>query len=309
MSKLTAVIGILNQFELATQALELAMHTLAEPKDTQILVIDNGSSTPYLDHIKAAVKTYAERVGELRIIRNPKNVGNYPLFFQAREQADGDAIAVIHSDLFIYGQHWDVHIKQWFEGEPQLGLIGFLGSSEIDNFGGRGMGTMSNFRGATLGRWTGSKAEIHGARIEDNGRRWAAVVDGCAMVFRKEALAKIERKPEMPIHHHYDRLLSAQILELGYRVGVLGIAIDHISGQTANTQQQYQDSAKQWFKEHLGIDTPEQWVDLRRDWFMNTMNPSRGKQPDQWDYATYLEAEYQFLKEYRDQKHLIPYHC
>jgi hypothetical protein len=292
MKKLTLVIGILNQFELATQALELALHTLGEPKDTQILLIDNGSSTPYLDHIKAAVKTYTESVGELKIIRNPQNVGNYPLFFQAREQADGEAIAVIHSDLFIYGQNWDMHVKQWFEGEPQLGLIGFLGSSEIDNFGGRGLGTMSNFQGAKVGQWEGSKAEIHGARIEDNGRRWAAVLDGCPMIFRREALVQIERKPPFPVHHHYDRLFSAQMKELGWRTGVLGVPVDHLSGQTANTQMAYQDTARQWFKEHLGIDEPGQWVELRKDWFMNTMNPSRGKRPDQFDYATYLELSF-----------------
>jgi hypothetical protein len=149
--RLSLILGVLNQHEIATQALELALHNLGEPKDTQILIIDNGSATPYLDHIKLAVKTYADRVGELKIIRNPQNVGNYPLFFQAREQADGDAMAFIHSDLFIYGQNWDVHIKQWFEGERQSGLIGFLGSSEIDNFGGRGLGDHEQLPRCNLG--------------------------------------------------------------------------------------------------------------------------------------------------------------
>jgi hypothetical protein len=306
---LTLVMGVLNQHELATQSLELAMHTLGEPKDTQILLIDNGSSTPYLDHIKAAVKTYAERVGELKVIRNPENVGNYPLFFQAREQADGEAIAVIHSDLFIYGQNWDTHIKQWFEGEPQLGLIGFLGSSEIDNFGGRGMGTMSNFQGTTLGRWSGSKAEIHGARIEDNGRRWGAVVDGCAMIFRKEAFAQIPQRPEFPPHHFYDRLFSAQMKELGWRTGVLGVAIDHISGQTANQEQAWVDTAKAWAEKHLGLTEPQQWKDYDPVWFGNTMNPSRGHVPQGFDHVIYLAAERMFLREYRDSKHIIPFHA
>jgi hypothetical protein len=251
--------GVLQQCEIAMQALELAMHNLGESKDTQILIIDNGSSTKYLTHIEAQVKTIADRVGELRIIRNPQNVGNYPLFFQAREQADGNAIAVIHSDLFIYGQGWDVQIKSWYEDEPKLGLIGFLGSSEIDNFGGRGRGTMSNFQGATIGRWTGSKAEVHGVRIEDNGRRWAAVLDGCAMIFRKEALTQVERKPKFPLHHHYDRLLGAQMRALGWRTGVLGVPIDHISGQTANHEQAWADTAKAWAQEHLGITEPQQW--------------------------------------------------
>jgi hypothetical protein len=75
--KLTLVIGILNQFELATQALELAMHTIGEPKDTQVLLIDNDSSGNSLDHIKHYVKTLTERVGELKIIRTPQNIGNY----------------------------------------------------------------------------------------------------------------------------------------------------------------------------------------------------------------------------------------
>jgi hypothetical protein len=168
---------------------------------------------------------------------------------------------------------------------------------------------MSNFQGVTLGRWSGSKAEIHGVRIEDNGRRWAAVVDGCAMIFRKEALAQIQQKPDMSLHHFYDRLISAQMRELGWKTGVLGVAIDHVSGQTANQEQAWFDTVKQWASEHLGITEPQQWKDYDPAWWANTMNPSRATVPTNWDHVSYLAGERLFLQEYRDLKHIIPFHA
>ena len=96
------------------------------------------------------------------------------------------------------------------------------------------------------------------------------------------------------------------IIEAGYKVGILGVECDHISGQTANQESIYVESAREWCKAHLNIDEPEQWVDLNRDWFESTSNPSRGHKPNGWDHVLYLEAERRFLQVYRDVKRLIP---
>ena len=78
-------------------------------------------------------------------------------------------------------------------------------------------------------------------------------------------------------------MLSCETRELGYEVGVLGIGCDHISGQTVNQENAYHIMAKEWLDNH-----PTAHRDL----------PS--------DSEIYLEAERQWLSEYRDNKHLVP---
>jgi ADP-ribose pyrophosphatase YjhB (NUDIX family) len=92
--------------------------------------------------------------------------------------------------------------------------------------------------------------------------RPAAVVDGCAMILRRQALEEIGIKPALPPTSFDDRRISCQVLERGWCIAVLGIACDHLGDETAGRQ----------------ADSP----------------------------ALYLEAERQFLTEWRETKHFIP---
>ena len=173
--------------------------------------------------------------------------------------------------------------------------MGFIGSDTIDIQGGRGYGTTSNFQGnvtkyqdrhGNKKEWKGSPASKHG--LVSMGFSSAAVVDGCAMIFRREVLEKIKERKDFPPHHFYDRLLSCETREAGYEVGVLGIGCDHINGQTANQEPAYHTFAERWATAHR---------------LEPTIN-SEGK--PNWDNTIYKEAEKQWLTEYRDQKHLVP---
>ena len=307
--KLSIVIPVLNQYDLLAQTIKfLAQNSVTQP---QLLLIDNGSNEEDKKLVDAIFDNLAKicnvpdlmsNFSEFRIIEQEKNIGTYRTFQDSLQYTKGDIVSYLHTDLFIYEQGWDKRVLDSFEQNTKLGLIGFIGSNEIDNFGGRGIGTMSNFQGSGVGGWNGSPAEAHGRRITNinNG----AVVDGCAMIFRKDCLQKLESKPNMPLHHFYDRLFSCQILEGGNEVAVLGIACDHISGQTVNKEVIHHFVANQDMLNRFG--SKEKWIELRKEWINNTMNPSRGKKPDNPDYWTYLEAEWQFLNEYRDVKHFIP---
>lgn len=305
--KLTICVGVLNQFELAEVAIRGMVEQLNNASEVELMIIDNGSDVPFApfkvdDHL-------VKKLGALNIIRNEENTGNYPMFKQALEVAKGEYIAFIHSDVFVYQKGWDSDVLAQFEAHADLGLIGFIGSTEMDNWSGRGMGTVSNMQGRTvegMGKtWTGSAAHHHG-KVSGGMTIDGSVVDGCVMIFKKSVLETIGFKGYMPPHHFYDRLMSAQVIEAGFKVGILGVAFDHISGQVANTQGKWQDRSKAWFFEMFGMESPNEWGGLRAEWVHNVNNPSRGKIPEQWDHAAYLEAEYQFLKEYRDEKHLVP---
>ena len=317
--KLSIVVGVLNQFELSISTLQSMTSTLELPEDTELIVLDNGSDASFTEFVK---KRWEEGTLPFRLTihRALANTGNYPLFEKGCEIAKGEIVAFMHSDVFIYQKGWDTNVRAQFDGHPELGLLGFIGSTELDAHGGRGTGTVSNMQGKTMvymepvvgesveaKQWTGSEAHIHGR--QDAGMTIdGSVVDGCVMIFRKSVLEQIGFKEDFPPHHFYDRMMSAQVIEAGYKVGILGIEFDHVSGQVANHESKWGETAKSWAKTHLGINEPHEWNDLPESvaWRRNSMNPSAGQTPNGWDHVIYLEAERRFLTEYRDQKRVVP---
>ena len=294
---LSVVIPVLNQFELLEKTLSQII--LNAQDFIEIVVIDNGSDEILSDYWRKKGLLGSEYV---KFVRNEENTGNYPIFKQGLELTSNEIIVFFHGDLLIYEKGWDRKIVKVFEENPKLGLIGFIGSNEIDSLGGRGLGTMSNFQGRQIDKWKGSPAEVHGKRINDLKR--AVLVDGCSMIFRRKCLEDIGFRPDFPIHHFYDRLMCCQVREKGWEIGVLGIECDHISGQTVNQELKYHQLAEKWMKERWG--SIDNWIEKNKDWFNNPQNPSYQKRPAQADQWIYLEAERQFLQEYRDRKHLIP---
>lgn len=278
MSKLSVVVSVLGQHELATFGITKLLENITEPS-TDIIIIDNGND-------------YIYPLPSPRVYHHAQfeNVGVYPTFPLGFEFSDADVVAFFHSDLIVVEKGFDDRILDAFAGDPRLGLVGFVGSNEIDWHGGRGGGTTSNFQGLEYTQpntdgesapiiWRGSPARDHGK--SDAGISNAAVVDGCAMVIRRSSWEKIGYRVDFPPHHFYDRLISTQMLEAGYKVKVLGIACDHISGQTVGGKQYY-DFAKAWCEANglFGANNPDQVV--------------------------YAQAEHMWLMEYRDQKKLVP---
>jgi len=276
--KLAIIFPTLNQQDLTHTAVDCATSNLNAPRE--VIVLDNNSEVPY------------ETRGEI-LVSLGKNIGVYPAFWEALKHTDADILAFFHTDLLIAEKGWDERMIKQFEDNPKLGLVGFIGSNEIDSGGGRGYGTTSNFQGLTTGhrnkhgvdkQWIGSPAKAHGR--SDSGFSPAAVVDGCAMIFRRAVLEQIKQRENFPPHHFYDRLLSSETREAGWTMGVLGIACDHISGQTVNQEPAYNAFAEQWATTH-GF--------------------AKGDLHN-WDSVLYKEAERQWLTEYRDVKHLVPCH-
>jgi hypothetical protein len=105
------------------------------------------------------------------------------------------------------------------------------------------------------------------------------------MIFRRAALESIPLKDDYLFHHFYDRIVSCQILEAGWKIAVLGVECDHIGGKTVNGSDSYEAAAKKWALEHHLI-IPEKF--------------------ENWDSVIYADAERKFLSEFRDQKHFIP---
>lgn len=292
--RLTIVVPVLGQHAMANVALKLLLENATDP-NTRILVIDNGGDYQPAIGPTARVELFRPMQGLDTFEPRPKNIGVYPTFpCGMANSEDADIVAFFHSDIMVVEKGFDKRILDTFESHPTVGLIGFVGSNEIDYNGGRGGGTCSNFQGNGYNvngvvnkeedgvvEWQGSPAQAHGRR--EMGWSRAAVVDGCVMIIRRTAWNKIGYRDNFPPHHFYDRLISTQMLEAGFEVLVLGVAFDHISGQTVGGEG-YNNFAREW-SESKGL------------------KPAEGAS---WDSVVYNEAEKQWLSEYRDQKHLIP---
>lgn len=286
--KLSIVFPVMNQLQLFRNVYsQLRKVTSTVEQDIEFVIIDNGSDIPI---------TELDCPGAT-IVRNEKSIGVYPTFKQGFEITTGDIVAFFHSDLVVWESMWNIRLIERFEKNVKLGMIGFIGSSEIDTSGGRGLGTTSNFKGLVLvdefqkgshigiKTWSGSPGYVHGKYSEDASK--AAVIDGCAMILTREAWNKIGYRENFAPHHFYDRLISCQMLEGGYEIEVLGIACDHISGQTVNQEQAYHDFAKQWLLDH--------------NYIVNDMSPIQN-----FDSAIYQIAEKMWFDEYKP-KGYIPY--
>lgn len=282
--KLSIVVTVLGQHEMASFAIKRMMDACNDPA-TEVVVIDNGGDF-YINYKR------------VRVVRPSKNIGVYPAFDLGFKETTGDVVAFFHSDVMINEQGFDFRTLAEF-CRHDLGLVGYVGSTEIDYNGGRGGGTCSNFQGAEYKSvaqsdngvqelvWRGSPAEAHGRR--ETGFVNAAVVDGCAMIIRRSAWDAIGYRADFVPHHFYDRLISTQMLEAGFKVAVLGILFDHLGGQTVSRESRYSDVAREYCEKHK--------VEPVRDQGSGTPN---------WDATIYLKGETDWLREYRDNKHLVP---
>ena len=278
--KITTIFPVLNQFEISIQSIRCILEN--SEVTTNILVLDNDSDIPFTSVLNSAFSK--EENERIEVCRYSEPLGSYPAIFEGRKHCDSDILAFFHSDFFVLEKGWDKRVIEQFEKDTGLGMIGFVSSNQLDTAGGRGLGTVSNFMGKTIGVWTGSKAEVHGGR--DTGFRYTAISDGCAMIFRKTVLDNISFRKDIALHHFYDKILSVQVLELGYKNGYLGIECDHISGQTASTQSKYFETSKKWFKDNHIM--------------------ARSLEPINWDNENYWLNEDIFLTEFGREKKMIP---
>jgi len=257
---------VMDGHELTQKCVNYIASSVSEPEHVGILVIDNASEEPY------TTTEFAYR--NLSVVRLSRNQGYYrPLDIVRSAATEADIVALMHNDVFVYERGWDARLRVAFVNKSDLGMVGFFGSDEVDDRGGRGGGSMSNFAG-TLG----TPAEAHGYRVTD--LRPALVLDSLFMAVRVACVPLLRIDAHTPICHFMDKVWPLRLIKAGWKVGVLGISIDHLGGQTAVAMPRFEEEAKQWCLEE-GIE------------------PASGM-------GLYLESERRFLTEMRPS--IIPSH-
>lgn len=262
---------VIDGHDLTREALARLGQTAAFPQNIHVYIIDNNSARPYRRSDIPKVPF------PVTILRNDFNVGYYYPIVQLSEKATAaDQIGLMHNDVFVYGEAWDYRLTETFVFHSQIGLVGFCGSDEVDERGGRGGGTMCNFRGER-----GPSAEATGKRV--GGLHPAILLDSLFMVMRAVCVPLLEVDERIVPCHFYDKIWPMRLYVKGWHTAVAGVEIDHMGGQTAvGMLQRFSQDCREWCG-RVGMDAGE--------------DPA---------LTVYLEAERRFLSEFREQRGLIP---
>jgi len=216
MKRLTTVMPCCGSGPLVEEALEY-LDKNSDRSLTEFIIFDNGSEPP-LPLYKAD-----------RIIRVPENIGGNYHVHRVLPEIHTEFIAYIHDDLMVLEKDWDKRVLAAFDADPLLGLIGFVGSNQMDSAGGRGYGTSLNYQGGEYRTGWASTAEVHGRRFY--GFEPAANLDNVVMIFRRSVLEQVPPcEGNYGPGHYYDRACCLEVISRGFRVGMMGVACDHFSG-------------------------------------------------------------------------------
>ena len=230
--KLTLAIPCFNQIEDTKGQWGCHVANIADKENTEILVIDNGSTDGTAEFLERFIFPYFP---DHRIIRHEENQGVIASMNEITREVKGDVIAILHNDVYVFEYGWDRRVIKEFADDPKLGLAGFLGAEGVGHTGGR-MHTTSNML----------EAEIHGNRVA--GVNKAIIFDGLALIGRKAMFDQVGGfDTGYTYHHFYDRDISLASHFAGWTNKVIGVACHHRSGITAN-RAQYQT----WIDQKMG---------------------------------------------------------
>jgi len=181
------------------------------------------------------------------VVENKNIVEAYQL---AYEQTTAPILAMIHDDVVIYEQDWDLRVLKEFE-DPTVGMVGFGGALghgsphlyevpyHLPNLARQNF--MSNMR----------SAEKHGVRFA--GERDVAVLDGYALFVRRSVLDKWGGWPkDVPINYFmYSESLCCETRRQGYRIRLVGVDCEHLGGKTSGVTLPYSyEDEHAYFYEH-----------------------------------------------------------
>src|SRR5450759_3960877 len=141
-------------------------------------------------------------------MENKENTGAIRGINQGLELAEGNYVAVLHSDILLYDEGWLDHIIEFMERRPDVGLVGIQGAHTITEEGRFDFETnVVHHRGWCPDslRPTWRSAEV-------------AMIDGVCWVMRNMGF-RLEEK--YGLMHCYDLDLSLQFIDAGYRVYVM----------------------------------------------------------------------------------------
>lgn len=216
--KLVVGIPALGQYETLKKNIKLLLENAKEKPE--IIVFDNGSDTP----IKRNNLWYTLK-------RSKKNLGVPQAMNQIMDMVEADYYMMIHSDVEIYEQDWDVKIVQMIEELQQAGQTpGVLGG-----FGSLQLGSndiyQTQYAKGQLGRAYNIQGTKNRLGSEHGGKRFmqayqpCITLDGYMLITHKD-LRFWNNTP----HHMYDHDICMESIDHGMTNWTINIDHMHEGG-------------------------------------------------------------------------------
>ena len=148
------------------------------------------------------------------------------------DEADGDLLAFIHSDVTIHDEDWQEQVVAHFKSHEKCGLVGFGGAL--------GLGTRDIYRTpyrlqqlARIEYYSNQDDwEVHGRHLMEARR--VTMLDGFALIFRRadyENAGGWEAALSLGLSFHmYDFWACCRVHELGREVWALPVSCAHHGG-------------------------------------------------------------------------------
>lgn len=245
--------------------------TIADKKNFTLVIIDNGSMTPYgLSDDKFPFT--------IDVIRNKENRGYYyPLKQLHAKYPDADYIGLLHNDMRIYTYGWDRKMVAEFERRPRLGLIGLYGAQQVD-YRGWDERPVARFRDENE-----HKKGTHAKRIK--GLTPVVTIDSLFMLLPRRVISYLNIDENILFCHFYDKIWCFRLHEAGLHAGVLGCDFEHQSSITSKTEAYYKSVQDWWEKQGIEV---------------KSMSPSSA------DWLLQFDGARRYQIEYRDIKKMFP---
>jgi len=96
-----------------------------DPRPSQIVVVDNGSTDGSVPYLQDEYSPLAERAGVcFELIRNESNVGACTARNQGLERVRGDYVAFLDNDTAVRTKSWLAILMATLRDEPEAGIVG-----------------------------------------------------------------------------------------------------------------------------------------------------------------------------------------
>jgi hypothetical protein len=272
------VIGVpsMDMHEQTGTSLSTTASYLDDKTRVTFVIIDNGSKKPYK-------KPKVTNGLKIDVIRNKTNQGYYyPLLALYKKYPKADYIGLMHNDAVVFQQGWDEKIREAFQKDPKLGVVGLFGWQRISR-SGKNETPIGNIYwpfGVDDPKTKAPKFSQFHRRVF--GVTPALVLDSLFMVFRRELIPKLGIDENITISHGYDKIWSLRLTQQGYRVAVLGIPFQHKGGNDKDLKMRKM--FKEWFDKRWEVNSPIEYV---------------------YDIA-FFETQVLVINEFRDRGKMIP---
>jgi hypothetical protein len=281
----------MDQHEWTLRAVESMANTASGDGGLHLLVYDQASQEPY----KKA--EFPKTPFPMNVVRMDTNVGYYQLMAEvAKKATNADLIGIVHNDLIFHEPSWDRSLIQAFVQHSEMGMLGLCGSWQVDPLGGRGNGTMVNFRG-DYQKHAQTRTWVNGRHITLP----AVVFDSLFMMMRRVHLPLLRIDKDIQLGHFLDRVWPLRLWENGVKCGYVGIEVDHAGGVTtisAETNVRFEADCKLWCEsQHI---PPHRLYPAHEN-----KSASLWQKDGQYGTLMYMEAERRFLDEY-GPKGMVP---